>query len=278
MNVLSREDQVSVLHQLVEGTSLRSTTRLTGIHRTTIMKLMVSIGERVRHFLNLKMTHLHLNHIQIDEIWTFVLKKQARLAPEEQDNPMIGDQFLFIGLDEETKLVPSFMIGKRNGEVTEAFTNDLQRRIVASHRNPVQLSTDGWRAYPGAIDMAFGNSAEHGILIKDFADAEQPGRYGPPEVVGEHRIPRAPHLDPNEICTSHVERHNLSIRTFMRRFTRLALGFSKKLQNLEAATSLYVGHYNFCRWHGTLNKTPAMAAGLTGHPWTLAELLTEAGI
>ncbi|HEV3146657.1 MAG TPA: hypothetical protein VGZ47_22405 [Gemmataceae bacterium] len=278
MNVLSREDQVSVLHQLVEGTSLRSTTRLTGIHRTTIMNLMVNIGERIRHWLNLRMTHLHLNHIQMDEIWTFVLKKQARVAPEDQDNPLIGDQYLFISLDEETKLVPSFLIGKRVSGITQTFVTDLQRRIVASHRNPVRLSTDGWPAYPSAIDMSFGNSAEHGILIKDFAETEQPGRYGPPVVVGEHRISRSARLDQNEICTSHVERHNLSIRTFMRRFTRLALGFSKKLRNLEAATSLYVAHYNFCRWHGTLNRTPAMAAGLTGHPWTLGELLTEAGV
>src|SRR5206468_2483585 len=116
----------------------------------------------------------------------------------------------------------------------------------------------------------------HGVLIKDYQQSEQPGRYGPPELVGETRIPMTPGLNPDDICTSHVERHNLSIRTFMRRFTRLALGFSKKLRNLEAATALYVAHYNFCRWHASLKKTPAMAAGLADYPMTMEELLTAA--
>jgi IS1 family transposase len=148
--------------------------------------------------------------------------------------------------------------------------NKPQERVI--------ISTDGWRSYPSAVENAFGAAVRHGILIKDYANAEQPGRYGPPELVGEQRIPMSPHLRPQMICTSHVERHNLTIRTFMRRFTRLALGFSKKLKNLEAATALYVAHYNFCRRHRTLKKTPAMAAALAGHQWTLGELLSEAGM
>lgn len=141
------------------------------------------------------------------------------------------------------------------------------------------ISTDGFAPYVGAVEGAFGGGADHGVLIKHYGDgAEQFGRYAPPEVVGAERRPITPGLNPTRICTSHVERHNLSIRTFMRRFTRLALGFSKKLLNLEAATALYVAHYNYCRWHATLRKTPAMAARLTGHPWTLEELLTEAGV
>jgi IS1 family transposase len=282
MNVLDASEQVAVLHHLVEGNSLRSTTRLTGIHRTTIMHLMNEAGDCLRKFLDVRMRHLNLRHVQCDEIWTFVRKKQARLTDEERNNEQIGDQYLYIALDQLTKLVPCYVIGKRTREVTEAFALDLSTRIVTPRLGETgfrpQISTDGWAAYPGAIDLAFADTVRHGVLIKDYQESEQPGRYGPPELVSETRIPMSEDLNPSTICTSHVERHNLSIRTFMRRFTRLALGFSKKLRNLEAATNLYVAHYNYCRWHGTLNKTPAMAAKLTGHPWTMEELLSEAGM
>jgi len=256
MRVLSREQQIRVLHMLVEGTSLRSITRLTGIHRTSIMRLMLRVGDALHVFLNKRMRGLDLMHIQCDEIWTFVRKKQHRLKPEEQCDDNIGDQFLFIALDQKTKLVPSFVIGKRTRENTEAFMLDLATRVVVpeigdDEFKPI-ISTDGFATYPGAVDLAFAGTVRHGILIKDYEESPQPGRYAPPEIVSERRIPRDPELKASMICTSHVERHNLSIRTFMRRFTRLALGFSKKLSNLSAATSLYVAHYNFCRWHGTL--------------------------
>jgi IS1 family transposase len=282
MNALSREQQVAVLHQLVEGNSLRSVTRLTGTHRTTVMRLMLRAGDQLRAFLDARMRHLELTHLECDEIWTFVRKKQGRLTDAEQHDDRIGDQFLFIALDQRTKLVPSFVIGKRTRENTEAFMLDLSARVVTPRVGEAgfkpQVSTDGWGAYPGAVDLAFANTVRHGVLIKDYQQSEQPGRYGPPELVGQTRIPLSPGLSKSAIVTSHVERHNLSIRTFMRRFTRLALGFSKRLPNLAAATALYVAHYNFCRWHGSLKKTPAMAAGLTGYPWTMEELLSEAGI
>lgn len=229
MNVLSRAEQVSVLHMLVEGTSLRSVTRLTGIHRTTILKLMMRAGDKLREFLDRRMRRLEVEHLQCDEIWTFCRKKQGKLMAHERDDETIGDQYLYIALDQKTKLVPSFVIGKRTKEMTEKFMLDLATRIVtprigeAGYR-PI-ISTDGWRAYPGAVDLAFANTVRHGVLIKDYAEAEQPGRYGPPVLVSETRIPMSNDLDEDTICTSHVERHNLSIRTFMRRFTRLALGF-----------------------------------------------------
>ena len=137
------------------------------------------------------------------------------------------------------------------------------------------VSTDGWAAYPNAVDGAFGGGVDYGTLIKDFTESEQPGRYGPPIMTGASRRVIQGNFDRYEICTSHVERHNLSIRTFLRRFTRLALGFSKKLECLHAAIALYVAHYDFCRMHGSLPGTPAMAAGIAGHPWTLQELLAE---
>lgn len=279
MRVLSREQQVSALHLIVEGNSLRSITRLTGIHRTTVINLMLVVGGRCKAMLNRWMRNLTLGHIEVDEIWTFVLKKQGRCKVTE-DSSRIGDQYVFLGIDEETKLIPSYLIGKRNKESTDLFCEDLASRLVLPELFDLdgrpRLSTDGWPAYPDSIDMAFGGTADHGVLIKDYRNAEQPGRYGPPEMIGASRRVINGNIDKDDICTSHVERHNLSIRTFLKRFTRLSPGFSKKLENLNAAFSLYVAHYNFCRWHGSLKKTPAMAAKITGHPWTLDELLEEA--
>jgi len=279
-NFLSREEQLSVLHLLVEGVSLRSITRLTGIHRTTIANLMLRAGSAVRSLMDVRMHNLHLKHLQCDEIWTFCLKKQGRLRPHEAGNQTIGDQYLFIALDEETKLIPSFVIGKRTAENAQMLMEDLSERIVTPDLlEPVPrplISTDGFNAYPDAVEMAFATTVDYGVIIKDYRQVEQPGRYGPPEMVSSTRQVITGAFDKREICTSHVERHNLSIRTFMRRFTRLALGFSKKLENLAAATALYIAHYNYCRYHSSIRATPAMAARIAGHIWTLEELLQTA--
>jgi IS1 family transposase len=280
MRVLSRDRQLLVLHMLVEGTSLRSISRLSGVHRTTTANLMLDTGECCRAFLAARMRNLTLNHLQCDEIWTFVRKKQGRLTEQEASDTTIGDQFLFVALDEETKLIPAFALGKRTRETTERFMFDLAAcldlpELFEPGLRP-QISTDGWTAYPNAVDLAFAARADYGQIVKQFRESDQPGRYGPPVLTDTERRVIFGRFDLDSICTSHVERSNLSIRTFLRRFTRLALGFSKKLENLAACIALYVAHYNFCRWHGTLNRTPAMAARLTGHQWTLDELLAEA--
>lgn len=282
VNVLPREQQVEALHLLVEGVSLRSVTRLTHVHRTTVMNLMVRAGDRLRDFLDERMHNIRTEHVQCDEIWTFCRKKQGRLRADEQGDDAIGDQFLFVAFDQRSKLVPTFAVGKRTTQTTEAFMLDLSERIVTPRIGepgfrPL-ISTDGWAAYPGAVDLAFAGTARHGVLIKDFRQSEQPGRYGPPEMVGETRRPMTPGVVPGDICTSHVERNNLTIRTFMRRFTRLALGFSKKRDNLIAATTLFVAHYNYCRRHSSVGGTPAMAAGLARHRWSMEELLRAAGV
>jgi IS1 family transposase len=205
------------------------------------------------------------------------------LTTDEQADDTIGDQFLFIGLDEQTKLIPSFIVGKRTGENTNAFMLDLAKRMrlpdpaLTAVEDKPQISTDGWTAYPGAVDLAFADTVAHGVIIKNYAE-EDSGRYAPPEVTGTERRPITKGLGPFAICTSHVERNNLTIRTFMRRFTRLALGFSKKVENLAAAVALHVAHYNYCRFHRTIRSTPAMAARIAGHVWTMEELLVNAGL
>ena len=272
-NILPYEAQRLIVHMLAEGNSIRSTERVAGAHRDTIMRLLVRTGNGGRALLDERLRGLKLRHVQADEIWTFCKKRQGQLTPEEAVNYTIGDQFLFAAFDTDTKLIASYALGKRTSEVSRAFMSDLAGRIVTE--TPL-LSTDGFNAYPDAVRGAFGDDVNYGQIIKDFAEPVQPGRYGPPVMVASERrqIIGLEDIDPFSICTSHVERNNLTIRTFMRRFTRLSLGFSKKLTNLAAAVALHVAHYNLCRVHGGLEKiTPAMAAGVTDHAWELDELL-----
>jgi IS1 family transposase len=277
VRTLAADQRLSVLHLLVEGNSIRSTERLTGVHRDTIMRLLVRTGDQCRDFLDDRMRGLKLKHLEVDEIWTFVDTKQAHIRPERIHDETIGDQYLFIALDQDTKVIPTFAIGKRTRETTERFLLDLADRVI--HQPGVhipQISTDGFAPYPGAVDLAFADQADYGIIIKDFQESEQPGRYGPPEMTGTVRRPVSA-IDPYSICTSHVERNNLTIRTFLRRFARLSLGFSKKLENLAAAVALHVAYHNFCRRHGTLRVTPAMEAGVTDELWKLDRFIAEIG-
>lgn len=287
--VLAPDKQLSVIHLLCEGNSIRSTERLTGVHRDTIMRLLVKTGGRCRDLLDRTMRGLVLRHIELDEIWTFVHCKQKQVPVEERrDNPLIGDQYLFVAIDQDTKLIPTFALGKRTGDNARRFCVDLAKRLRLSsphqsddhayskggYRPVVQISSDAWAGYPEAIDLAFANQVLFGTLNKDYRNADQPGRYAPPEMIGSQRrwIIGDEQLA-DKICTSYVERNNLTIRTFIRRFTRLSLGFSKKLENLAAAVALHVAHYNFCRKHSTLRATPAMASGVTNTLWSLGDLI-----
>ena len=285
-NVLKADKRLAVIHQLVEGSSIRSTERLTGVHRDTICRLLVKTGNQCRELLDEQMRGLKLDHVQVDEIWTFCQKKQARLTMQERaERGDIGDMFLWVALDQETKLVPTFLVAKRSANAARRMMVDLASRLTrptavqSDARNysrpgyqPVtQISTDGYNAYPEAVDTAFGPYVRYGTIIKDYRNAVMP--YTPSELVGADRRCRFGEFDPFSICTSHVERNNLTIRTFMRRFTRLSLGFSKKLENLAAAVALHVAHYNFCRRHGSLRVTPAMAAGVTNKLWSLGDLI-----
>lgn len=269
MNRVPLARRVQIINCLVEGNSIRSTERMTGTHRDTICRLLVEVGDGCARLMDDQMRGLPCHRIQVDEIWAYVGKKQAHLK-EDDDRSRLGDQWTFVALDPDTKLIPSYRIGKRDGENAVKFMTDLSERLA----NQVQISSDALAAYVDAVERAFGADVDYGQEVK-FYDAEPigPGRYSPPKVADRKRIVIAGNPDQGHISTSLVERQNLTMRMSMRRFTRLTNAFSKKVENLRAAVSLHFAHYNFVRVHRTLRVTPAMEAGVSERLWTLDELV-----
>lgn len=268
--LLPTEKKTQVLSLLVEGNSIRSIERVTGVHRDTIMRLLNEAGTRARDILDSQLVNLECRFVQADEIWCFCKKKQSNCTPTEKQKPDFGDQYVFVGLDPETKLIVSFFVGKRNGESTRAFISDLKTRIRARF----QLSTDSFSAYANAIDEVFGIDIDYGMIHKEYLDETRgEKRYSPPKIVSVkiNSITGSPIY--SHISTSLVERQNLTMRMNMRRFTRLTNAFSKNLGNLKAAVALHFFWYDFMRIHQTLRITPAMQAKITGHIWSFEELL-----
>jgi len=269
---LKKEKELAIVAALVEGNSIRSIERMTGVHRDTIMRLLNRVGERCQTILNERMQGFHCRMIQADEIWTFCRKKEQHLTEEEEANRELGDQYVFVALDPESKLIPIFVVGKRDTETAHRFTYALHRRLNRNGR--IQLTTDGLRAYLTAVEDAFGDDVDYAQLVKLYGTENPgPGRYAPPRVTEVVSTPITGNPDPTRICTSHIERQNLTIRMMCRRFTRLTNAFSKKLANLKAALALHFAYYNFCRVHQTLRVTPAMAAGITDRLWSVSELI-----
>jgi len=271
MNCLPFEKKIQVLNCLVEGNSIRSTERISGVHRDTIMRLMVSTSLRCMKVMDEKIKNLSVKQIQVDEIWGYVAKKQKRIK-ETDSSYEVGDQYIFAAIDADTKLIPSFMVGKRTAENAVLLMRDLQWRIAGRF----QLTTDGFRPYVEAVETTFGANVDFSQLVKVYSgDEKTRERYSPSEITGEYKTPIMGEPDWEKISTSYIERQNLTMRMQMRRLTRLTNGFSKKLTNLKAAVALHFAHYNFLRVHRTLKTTPAMAAGITNHIWTWAELLSN---
>jgi IS1 family transposase len=272
MNRSSLDRQTQIINCLVEGNSIRSTERMTNTHRDTIMRLMVQVGEGCAKLMDETLRDLTCRRIQVDEIWSFVGKKQ-RFVTAQDDKRRVGDQWTFVALDADTKLVPSWLVGKRDLRTASAFMADLSGRLS----NRVQLSSDGLKAYIDATERAFGADVDYGQIVK-FYEAEPigAGRYSPPHVVGTEKSVLTGNPDQAYISTSHVERQNLTMRMSMRRFTRLTNAFSKKVENLRAAVNLHFAHYNMVRLHKSLRTTPAMAAGVSDRLWTLGELVEAA--
>ncbi len=270
MNILKPHKKLAVLSALIEGNSVRAVSRMTGVHKTTILKLLAEVGERCQRILDEKMRQLHCREIEADEVWAYVRKKQRRLTLEEKLNPELGDQYAFVALDPRTKLIPVFVVGKRDSLTTSRFIQELRNRITGR----IQLSTDAFNAYADAVERVFGADVDYAQLVKLYAaENPGPGRYSPPKVAGIEIVPITGNPERSRICTSYVERQNLTVRMQLRRFTRLTNGFSKKLANLKASLALHFAHYNFCRIHSSLRITPAMAAGITDRVWELSELV-----
>jgi IS1 family transposase len=221
--------------------------------------------------LDEQMRELSCRRIEVDEIWAYVAKKQRHLMPLD-DPRRVGDQYTFVALDPETKIVPAYRVGKRDLPTATAFITDLSERLA----NRIQLSSDALAAYVEATEQAFGADIDYGQVVKFYeAEPVARGRYSPPHVVGAQRSVIAGDPDPAHISTSLIERQNLTMRMSMRRFTRLTNAFSKKVENLRAAVSLHFAHYNFVRVHRTLRVTPAMEARVTDRLWSLDELVEQ---
>ncbi len=270
MYTLSTSKKLAVISGLVEGNSIRSISRMTDVDRNTINSLLLRTGERCAILLDERMRELPCRRLQCDEIWTYVAKKERHVREDDPDE--FGDQWVYVALDADTKLIPSYFVGKRCSENTQVFMQDVWNRI-AGHR--IQLTTDAYIFYKKAVEQSFGGDADYAQLKKLFGDYGQHGneRYSPSPIteVISKTISGVP--DPAHVSTSFVERQNLTIRMQMRRFTRLTNAFSKRLANLKAACALHFAHYNFCRIHSSLRVTPAMAAGLTTEVWPLTALL-----
>lgn len=269
MNRLSLARRTQIINCLVEGNSIRSTERMTDTHRDTVMRLMVEVGTGCAKLMDEHMRGLSCKRIQVDEIWAYVQKKQRQVTPAD-DKSRVGDQWTFVAFDPDTKLVPAWLIGKRDLPTATAFMGDLSERLT----NRIQLSSDALAAYIDATEQAFGADVDYGQAVK-FYDAipAGPGRYSPPKVTYSERTAIVGNPDHVHISTSLVERQNLTMRMSMRRFTRLTNAFSKKVENLRAAVNLHFAHYNMVRVHSTIRCTPAMAAGVSSTLWSLEELV-----
>ncbi|MGH9605395.1 MAG: IS1 family transposase [Terracidiphilus sp.] len=262
---------LNALQLLLEGMSIRSVERVSGIHRDTILKLIILAGDGCRSLLQERIRGINVADVQVDEIWGYVFKKEGHKWAHEKDIEEIGDAYCFVAIERDTKLVLAWHLGKRDALSTDKF---IYKLAMATGRQRYQLTSDGFKAYIKAVAMFLAGRVHFAQLVKVYgASREGEQRYSPAEVVDSVPYIVFGNPDRDRICTSHIERQNLSIRMGMRRMTRLTNGFSKKWANLEAAYSLWFAYYNFCRKHQTLRITPAMESKLTDHVWTLAELI-----
>jgi len=271
-NVLSIDKQIGVISALAEGSSIRSIERMTGVHRDTIMRLGVKVGQGCTALMDAKMRDLSCTRLELDEIWGFVGKKDRNVRLNEP-RP-VGNVWTFCAIDAETKLMPAFKVGDRSVATAKAFVSDVASRM----RNRVQISTDGLRAYVEAIESAFGSEVDFAQIVKTYGHEEVSDnrRYSAPEFVSSEKKVITGNPDESLISTSYVERLNATTRLHMRRLTRLTLAFSKKRENFEAAVGLHFAYYNFVKRHNTLRCTPAMAAGVEQGFWSVGDLVEAA--
>ena len=276
MNKLPLSKRAAIIRGLVEGNSIRSVTRMVGVSKGAVLRLLVEVGEFCSIYQDHKLRNLPCKRVEADEIWGYCGAKQKNATRDGQ-----GDLWTYTAICADSKLVVSWLVGQRNSKNTQGFMRDVATRLA----NRVQLTTDGLAWYLSAVENAFGwNGTDYAQLVKTYGvptdETERQRRYSPMECTGAIKMPVMGKPDAEKISTSFVERQNLTIRMGLRRMTRLTNGFSKKAENHAHAFAIHMMHYNFCRAHGTLTKaangvktTPAMACGLTDHVWTVEEVL-----
>jgi IS1 family transposase len=269
MNHLSLTKRAQILSALVEGTAINAIVRMTGVSKVTILKLLKDVGEACLVFENKALRNLPCKRIECDEIWSFCYAKEKNVPYDKQGQFGYGDVWTWTALDAETKLLCSWMVGDRSAVTARAFMQDLAARLA----NRVQLTTDGHRAYLEAVESAFGVDVDYAMLVKLYGnDRETEARYSPAECIGCRTVEITGSPKPEHISTSHVERHNLTIRMHMRRFTRLTNAHSKKIENHQHAFALHAVFYNFAKVNQAIRVTPAMEAGIADHIWSMEEI------
>jgi IS1 family transposase len=271
MNKLGVAERARIIGALVEGNSVRSTCRMTGAAKGTVLKLLADIGKACAEYHDRTMWNLNSKRVQCDEIWAFCYAKAKNVPEELRGKPGFGDVWTWTAIDADSKLAVSWLVGDRSLADATAFMKDLSARLS----NRVQLTTDGYGQYLRAVVKAFGDNVDYAQLEKWYAqlpEATGPRRYSPMQCCGAKRKPKLGNPDQAHISTSYVERQNLNMRMCMRRFTRLTNAFSKKVANLRANVALHFVWYNFGRVHQTLRVTPAMQAGVADHVWTVEEI------
>jgi IS1 family transposase len=272
MNRLDVETRARILAALVEGNSIRATCRMVGVDKKTVLRLLADVGDACGAFLDDTMRGLHCKRIQADEIWSFCSAKHRNVPFEKREDPNYGSMWTWVALDPDTKLVVSYMLGKRDPFCARVFIRDLSERLA----NRIQLTTDGLSMDVGAVENAFADQIDYAMLIKVYGREGEDGnpetRYSPAEVTSTRAVIVMGDPDESYVSTSHIERQNLTMRMGMRRFTRLTNAFSRKAMNLDRALALHFVYYNFARKHGSIKTTPAIKAGIADHVWTLREI------
>jgi len=269
MNQLTQDERIRVVGALVEGNSIRATSRMTGVARNTVTKLLVDLGQACMRFHDEHVRNVTVRRLQCDEIWAYVGAKAKNVSAEKKEIGW-GDVWTWVGIDADTKLVVSYLVGGRGADWARDFMEDCASRI----KNRVQITTDGHKAYLDAVESTFGADVDYAQLHKIYgASLENETRYSPAVCIGCDMKTVSGNPDPKHVSTSYVERQNLTMRMHMRRFTRLTNGFSKKIDNHAYAVALHFMYCNFVRIHQTLRVTPAMEANLSDHAWELSELV-----
>ena len=271
MNKLDITKRAQIINCLVEGNSLRSTSRMTGCSINTVTKLLVDVGRACAEYQDKAFHNLTCKRIQCDEIWNFCYCKEKNVPEEHKGELGYGDVYTWTAMCADSKIIPSFLVGRRDSECAKVFINDLANRL----KNRIQLTTDGYKIYLEAVENAFGGEIDYAMLVKVYESmpSNEQRKYSPSEYIGTEVKRISGNPDKKHISTSFVERQNLTMRMSMRRFTRLTNGFSKKVENLFYSVAIHFMYYNFCRIHKSLRVTPAMEAGITDHVWSLEEII-----